>query len=192
MKNVNKRNSHGDHGSKRRELAQHAHSRGSHAFTRTLASTQSQAPAQLLHNNVMESNFILKVPEGGGANRSTRRKKPDSLPANRHHIFEEKIQCLGRESNPHPPTLVISSFGPERAPHPTHWATDRRYLYSLSVCLFICLFFFTRALRKGLTFGVCLYVLCLCNVHDFFVFNVCDIWTGEKPWGDPVRVTTGQ
>ena len=35
--NFNKRNSHGNgHGSKRRELAQHAHSRGAHAFTHTL------------------------------------------------------------------------------------------------------------------------------------------------------------
>ena len=34
--NFNRRNSHGNHGSKRRELAQHARSRGSHAFTHTL------------------------------------------------------------------------------------------------------------------------------------------------------------
>ena len=36
MKNFNRRRSHGDHGSKRRELAHHAHSRGSHAFAHTL------------------------------------------------------------------------------------------------------------------------------------------------------------
>ena len=35
MKNFNRRNSHGHHDSKRRELAQHAHSHGSHAFTHT-------------------------------------------------------------------------------------------------------------------------------------------------------------
>ena len=32
----NRRSSHGHHGSKRRELAHHAHSRGSHAFSHTL------------------------------------------------------------------------------------------------------------------------------------------------------------
>ena len=36
MKNFNKRSSHVDHGSKHRELAQHAHLRGPHAFTLTL------------------------------------------------------------------------------------------------------------------------------------------------------------
>ena len=47
-------------------------------------------------------------------------KTSDSLPANRYHIIllEEKIQRPGRESNPHPPTLVISSPGQERAPRP--------------------------------------------------------------------------
>ena len=52
---------HGRHGSKRRKLAQHAHSRGSHAFTHTITTTLYEAPAQLLHNS--ESNL---------ANRSTR------------------------------------------------------------------------------------------------------------------------
>ena len=33
---LNRRSSHGHRGSKRRELAQHAHSRGSYAFTHTL------------------------------------------------------------------------------------------------------------------------------------------------------------
>ena len=33
MKNFNRRSSHGHHGSKRHELAQHAHARGLHAFT---------------------------------------------------------------------------------------------------------------------------------------------------------------
>ena len=55
------------HGSKRRELAQHAHTRGSHAFTHsdtyinTVTTTLCEASAQLLQN--LESNFILKVPE---------------------------------------------------------------------------------------------------------------------------------
>ena len=54
MKNFNRRSSSGHHGSEHREqLAQHAHSRGSHAFTHTLPSVQLQprcakAPAQLL------------------------------------------------------------------------------------------------------------------------------------------------
>ena len=42
MKNFNRCNSHSHHGSKRLKLAQHAHSHGSHAFTRTLISTQLQ------------------------------------------------------------------------------------------------------------------------------------------------------
>ena len=40
MKNFNRCSSHGHHGWKRRELAQHAHSHGSYAFTHTLTSTQ--------------------------------------------------------------------------------------------------------------------------------------------------------
>ena len=42
MKNFNRRDSHGHHGSKRRELAQHTHSCGSHAFTHARTSTQLQ------------------------------------------------------------------------------------------------------------------------------------------------------
>ena len=43
MKNFNRRDYYGYHGSKRRELAQHAHSHGSHAFTHALTtSTQLQ------------------------------------------------------------------------------------------------------------------------------------------------------
>ena len=67
MKNVNRRSSHGHHGSKCRELAKHAHSRGSHAFTRTLTSTQLQprcAKRQLTYYRIWNQIFILKVPEG--------------------------------------------------------------------------------------------------------------------------------
>ena len=39
IKNFNRRDPHGHHGSKCRELAQHAHSHGSHAFTHTRTST---------------------------------------------------------------------------------------------------------------------------------------------------------
>ena len=42
MKNCNRRDSHCKHGSKRRELTQHAHSHGSHALTHTLTTTQLQ------------------------------------------------------------------------------------------------------------------------------------------------------
>ena len=70
--NNNRLNPHGHHGSKRREVAQHAHSRGLRAFTDTLTSAQftttlPEAPTQLLRGIDF---FILKVPEGGQANRS--------------------------------------------------------------------------------------------------------------------------
>ena len=54
-------------------------------------------------------------------------KTPDSLPANWYHILGENTSRMGiRTLIAHPPTLVISSFGQEHAPHLTHWATDRR------------------------------------------------------------------
>ena len=43
MENFNRRSSHGYHGSKLRVLAQHAHSRGTHAFIHTLTSTKLHA-----------------------------------------------------------------------------------------------------------------------------------------------------
>ena len=110
-KNFNRRSSHGHCGSKRRELArQHAHSRGSHTIAHALTSTQLQplcAKRHLSYYSIWNGIFSLKVPEGGGANRSTRRKPPYSLPAIRYHILEEKIQRPSQEVNPHPPTLVI-------------------------------------------------------------------------------------
>ena len=53
MKNFNKRDSHGHHGSKHPELVKHAHSHGLHAFTHilyinTVTTTWCVAPAQLL------------------------------------------------------------------------------------------------------------------------------------------------
>ena len=59
------------------ELVQHTHSRGSHAFTHTLTSTQLQprgAKCLLSYYRIWNQIFILNVREGGGANRSTRRK----------------------------------------------------------------------------------------------------------------------
>ena len=61
----NRRSSHGNHGSERRELAQHARSRGSHAFTHTLTSTQLQplgAKRQLSYYRIWNRMLILKVP----------------------------------------------------------------------------------------------------------------------------------
>ena len=74
---------------------------------------------------IWNKKIILRVPEGGGANWSTRRKLQT---ANQYHILEEKIQRPGWDSNPHPPTLVISSLGQERALRLTHWATNRCFL----------------------------------------------------------------
>ena len=78
MKNFNSCSSHGQHGSKRRELAQHTHSRGSHSFTHTLTSTQLQRlcakrqPSYYIIST--ESFFFVKVPEGGGTNWSILKK----------------------------------------------------------------------------------------------------------------------
>ena len=92
----------------------HTHMDRSHSLTHlkgTVTTTLCEAPAQLLVLQTLES--ILKVPEGGGANRRTQRNPvpSNSLPANRFHILllEEKIQRPGRDSNPRPPTLMISS-----------------------------------------------------------------------------------
>ena len=86
MKNFNRRSSHGHHGSKGCKLAQHAHWRGSHAFTHTLTVTQLQPRCakcwQLSYYRIWNGFFVLKAPEGGEANRRTWRKPPDSLSAN--------------------------------------------------------------------------------------------------------------
>ena len=42
-------------------------------------------------------------------------------------------------------------------------------------------------IRKGLTFGLYLYMFYVCKMCMFcIVFNL--IWLSEKPWGDPVRL----
>ena len=51
MKNFNRCDSYGHHSSKCRELAQHVHSYGSHAFTHT----------QYIQYNTIQYNFIVPV-----------------------------------------------------------------------------------------------------------------------------------
>ena len=63
VKNFNRRSSYDHHGSKRRELAQHAHSHGLHAFTHTLVSTQLQplfTKRQLNYYRIWNRIFILR------------------------------------------------------------------------------------------------------------------------------------
>ena len=111
------------------ELVLHAHSCGSHArihshtYINSVTTTLSEVPSQLLQ--ILESNFYFKGPWGRGSRPEYPEKTPDSLPANRYHILKEKIQCPRRDSNPHPPTFVISSPGQDCTRHLTHWATDR-------------------------------------------------------------------
>ena len=96
--------------SKRCELAQHTHSRGSHAFIHTLTSTGNCAKCQLSYYTyrIWNDFFIFKVPERGGSKLKYPEKTPDSLPANWYHILlEEKIQHPGWELNPHPSTVVL-------------------------------------------------------------------------------------
>ena len=62
-------------------------------FTSTQLQPRNCAKRQLSYYGIWNRIFILKVREGEGANRSTRRKIPDILPANRYHI-------IIREKNP--------------------------------------------------------------------------------------------
>ena len=113
MKTFSRRSSHGHHGSKPTNWRNtHTHVDRLHSlthFTSTQFTTMlCEAPAHLLQN--LESNSILKVAEGGGANRSNQRKTLTACLLIGITYLEEKIQHPGRESNPHPPTLVISSL----------------------------------------------------------------------------------
>ena len=57
--------------------------------------------------------FSLKVPEGGDANRSTRRKTPTSCPLMIGiSLLEEKIQRPARDSNLHPQTFYDNLVWP--------------------------------------------------------------------------------
>ena len=83
----------------------------SRTYINTVTTMWYEAQAQLLQN--LESIFfILKVPEGGGANK---RKFLTAC-----FTYQEKIQRPGRELNPDPPALVIGLPGQERASHLTH------------------------------------------------------------------------
>ena len=79
MKNFNSRNSHRHHVSKRRELAQHERSRGlhQHSYNHAVRSASSAITEFGIYFFIF---FILKVPEGGGANRSTGRNPPTACP----------------------------------------------------------------------------------------------------------------
>ena len=81
MKNCNRRSSsHGHHGSMCHKLAQHAHSRGSHAFTCTPTSTHFQprcAKRQLSYYRIWI--WILLLSERTGRRRATSRSQPRSL-----------------------------------------------------------------------------------------------------------------
>ena len=103
MKNFNRHSSHGHHGQSATNCYNHI-----------------VPKCQLSYYRIWNQIFILKVPEERGSKLECLEKTPDGLPANRYHILEEEIQRPGWESNPHPLTLVISSPGPERAPHLTH------------------------------------------------------------------------
>ena len=79
MKNFNRHSSHGDHGSKHGELAQHAltwiariHS---HTYINTVSTTLCEAPAQLLHN--LE---LLKFYFEGTSGRGTKLEYPEKPP----------------------------------------------------------------------------------------------------------------
>ena len=62
----------------------------SHTYINIATTTLCEAPAQLLQN--LESNFFFEGTWGRGGKPEYPEKTPDSLPANRYHILEEKFQ----------------------------------------------------------------------------------------------------
>ena len=94
--------------------------------------------------------FYFEGTSGRGEQTGVSRENSDSLPANWYQILNEKIQRPGRESNPHPPTLVISSLGQERVPRLTHWATDHRWQYTNISLTIITLLTFVLRNKKPL------------------------------------------
>ena len=90
--NFNRRSSHSHHGSKRHELAQHVHSRGSYTFTHTLTSAQSQplcVKRQLSYYRIWNQFFCFEGTRGRGSKPEHPEKTSDSLPAKRYHIRGE-------------------------------------------------------------------------------------------------------
>ena len=66
------------------------------------------AKLQLSGYRIWNRVFILKVPEGGGANLRPRRKPPTACPLIGVTYQRRKSNVPDGELNPHPPTLVIS------------------------------------------------------------------------------------
>ena len=93
MKNFHRRNSHGHHGSKRCELAQHTHSGGSHAFTHTHTSAR-------LHNYISDV-IVLKR-----ANKQT--PKPINKQWQETHDRTNRIKNTDK---PHYWTCKIATMG---------------------------------------------------------------------------------
>ena len=125
----------------------------------TVTTTLCEAPAQLLHN--LQSNLYFEGTWGRGRKPEYPEKPPpDSLPANRYHRLQEKIQRPGQESNPNPPTLVISSPGQVRAPRLTHWATDRHNIITQfasvpdPMCSNCCLLFVAMGTKTNRSYSI--------------------------------------
>ena len=82
MKKFNSRGCHGHHGSKRRELPQHAVARiHSHTYINTVTTIVCEAPTQLLQK--LESNFSFEC-AGGRASKS---EYPEKTACFSFHFF---------------------------------------------------------------------------------------------------------
>ena len=88
----------------------HLHQHSYNHVVRSASSAITEFGIKFYFEGIWGKGSKLEYPE----------KTPDSLPANRYHILEKKIQRPEWESNPHPPTMVIRSFGQERVPRLTH------------------------------------------------------------------------
>ena len=107
MKSFNRLSSHGQNGSKRLELTQHAHSCGpSHAFTHTPTSTQLQprcAKRQLSYYRMW--NQTLFEGTWGRGSKPEYLEKTDSLPANQYYIFWGENPTSWMEIEPSPSNI---------------------------------------------------------------------------------------
>ena len=78
----------------------------SHMYIYTVTTTLCEAPARLLQN--LEPIFSFEGMWGRGIKKPEYpEKNPDSLPANRYHTLEEKIQRPGRQSGIKPSPSII-------------------------------------------------------------------------------------